>query len=91
MSETNVLQDCDKSLFTSLFYFAVHDVDTHMTSMRTMYTKAIQLPSGSAADKMTYRQKELKTLLSFLRRHVKPLKGISNLPRVESTDPQVEI
>lgn len=52
-----------------------------MKSLRTIFSKVAHIPSGSSADRMTYRQREVKVQCSFLRAHIKSREGISNLPR----------
>lgn len=50
------------------------EIEKHLKSLRTSYTKLCHMPSGSAADQ----------LCSFLKAHIRSRAGISNLPRQAS-------
>lgn len=52
-----------------------------MKSLRTIYSKIAHIPSGSAADRLTTRQKQVRRLCYFLKSHLKTRVGLSNLPR----------
>ena len=49
-----------------------------MKTLRTIYSKVINMPSGSEAGR-TERQEEVVHLLPFLHAHVRPRKGKTNL------------
>ena len=78
-------------------------VETHMNTMRTAYTKALKKPSGSGVDASSAKNKRILSICHFLRKHVKPRDGMSNLEKldeerqnendneVESSQPVMEI
>ena len=49
-----------------------------MRSLRTLYTKAVNMPSGSEAG-LTERQQEIVERCHFLHPHVRPRRGKTNL------------
>ena len=62
-----------------------------MKSMRTAFVKVANVPSGSAADRLTPRQKTLRMLLRFLKPHIKHKEGLCNLPKPTSTRYEEEV
>ena len=62
-----------------ILIFPVEDVKKRVTSLRTMFRRALQLPTGTAGDTLTPMQKELVKMCAFLRNHLRSLPTKSNL------------
>ena len=62
------------------FLIAVVDVRTRLRSLRTMFRKAINMPTGSAGDTLTPTQKALVKMCSFLKSHLRSKPTFSTLP-----------
>ena len=58
--------------------FTVDELNKHMHTLRTIFSKVVNPPSGSGVCQ-TERQQEVVRLLTFLKDHVRPRKGHSNL------------
>lgn len=65
----------------NLYYFAVNDIQVHLKTLRTSFTKLSRLPSGSGADRLTQRQRDILDMCKFLRAHIRTCEGITTLQR----------
>lgn len=80
---------CIMGYYINFILFTVEEVQTHMNSLRTAYSKVAHIPSGSGADRLTTRQKDLREMCRFLRSHLSKREGISNLKKPD--DPQEKV
>lgn len=55
-----------------------------MKTLRTSFTKVSRLPSGSGADSLTQRQRDIQQMCHFLRAHIRNREGQTNLERRQS-------
>ena len=61
-------------------------VEKHMRSMRTTYSRYVRLPSGSAASHASARMRRLNYLIGFLRPHMRVHEGSSNVNPISIDD-----
>lgn len=58
----------------------VKEIEVHLGSLRTAYTKLANQPSGSGYGRLTARQREIMEMCRFLKCHIKTRDSVSNLP-----------